>query len=143
MPRLLAIDYGTKRVGLAVTDELQIIASALATVPAAEALAFIKNYAAANPLEGLVIGRPLRTDGSPSENLAHVEAFMKQLQTALPSLPISTIDERFSSQEADRVKLASGKGKMARRDKGMTDRIAAVLILQTFMEQRNFFNQRK
>ncbi len=134
MPRVLAIDFGLKRTGLAVTDPLRIIATALDTVPSAELLDFLKVYVGKEPVDGFVVGLPMHLDGKPAEIAPNVHALIDVLKTTFPALWVETVDERFTSRMAQQTLLASGKGKMARREKGQLDRISATIILQGWME---------
>ena len=134
--RVIAIDHGSKRVGLAVTDPLGIIATALDTVPTQEVIGYLKRYAASEEVEGFVVGMPVGLDGRPTDATAPTEAFIKQLRRAFPGCWVDTVDERFTSAMARRTLLDSGKGRMARRDKGTLDRISATIILQGWMERR-------
>lgn len=138
MSRIISIDYGRKRTGIAVTDPLQIIAQGLTTVPTAELLTFVKDYAGREPVERIVVGRPMQTNGQPSENLPRVEQFVKQLERELPDIPVIWWDERYTSVLAHRTMLDSGIGKMRRRDKALVDEISATIILQSYMERRTF-----
>lgn len=138
MSRIISIDYGRKRTGIAVTDPLQIIAQGLTTVPTAELLTFVKDYAGREPVERIVVGRPMQTNGQPSENLPRVEQFVKQLEKELPDIPVIWWDERYTSVLAHRTMLDSGIGKMRRRDKALVDEISATIILQSYMERRTF-----
>ena len=134
MPRVLAIDFGLKRTGLAVTDPLRIIATALDTVPSAELLDYLKVYIAKEPVDGFVVGLPMQLDGKPAEIAPNVHALIAVLKKTFPALWLETVDERFTSRMAQQTLLASGKGKMARREKGQLDRISATIILQGWME---------
>lgn len=138
MSRIISIDYGRKRTGIAVTDPLQIIAQGLTTVLTAELLTFVKDYAGREPVERIVVGRPMQTNGQPSENLPRVEQFVKQLERELPDIPVIWWDERYTSVLAHRTMLDSGIGKMRRRDKALVDEISATIILQSYMERRTF-----
>lgn len=133
--RILAIDFGLKRTGLAVTDPAQIIASALATVPSEELMGYLKRYVAKEPVEGFVVGLPRNLDGTPTDITANTELFIAELKRQLPKQWVEAVDERFTSVLAQRAVLASGIGKMARRNKGVVDRISAVLILQGWMDR--------
>ena len=133
--RILAIDFGLKRTGLAVTDPARIIASALDTVPSAELMDYLKRYVAKEAVEGFVVGMPCNLDGTPTDITANVRLFMTELKRQLPRQWVETADERFTSVIAQRTMLASGIGKKARREKGTVDRISAVLILQGWMDR--------
>ena len=136
MGRVLAIDHGGKRTGLAVTDPLRIIASALDTVPTAEVLAYLEAYLACEEVDGFVVGLPMGLDGRPTDATAGVEAFLKQLRKAFPGKWIETVDERFTSSLAKQAVLQSGIGRMARRDKAQLDRISATIILQDWLTRK-------
>lgn len=136
MPRILAIDYGSKRTGLAVTDPLQIIASALETVATHELITYLKKYSEREPLEAFVVGMPKRLDNTPSENAARVEGFIKTLTKNFPDIPVHTHDERFTSSMALQSMIHAGSKKSDRREKGNIDKVSATIILQSFMESR-------
>ena len=136
MSRVLAIDYGVRRTGIAVTDPMQIIANGLTTVDTRQLLAFLKDYVAKEPVECIVVGKPMQTNGRESENLANVRRFVEQLQKQLPQIPVEWWDERFTSVMAHQTMLESGIGKMARRNKALVDEISACIILQGWMERR-------
>lgn len=137
MARILSIDYGRKRTGLAVTDPLQIIANGLATVATHELFDFVADYVRREDVERIVIGRPLQTNGRPSENLVRVEQFYNRWRKAHPEVPIEYYDERFTSVLAHQAILASGIGKQRRReDKGLVDEVSATIILQDYMNAR-------
>lgn len=134
MSRLLSIDYGQKRTGFAVTDPARIIATGLTTVPTATALDFVRDYVAREPVAGFVLGKPMQTNGKPSENLRRVEAFARKLSQVFPEIPLVLWDERFTSVMAHRTMLEAGLGRMKRRDKALVDEISATIILQSYME---------
>jgi putative Holliday junction resolvase len=136
MPRLLAIDYGAKRTGLAVTDPLQIIATALETVRTHDLLDFLKKYVQTETVEGFIIGMPRRLDNSESDNAPRVQIFVKLLKKTFPDIPVHTHDERFTSSMALQSMIAGGSKKSDRREKGNIDKISATIILQSFMESR-------
>lgn len=132
--RILSIDYGKKRTGLAVTDPLQIIANGLATVSTSELFDYLKRYTSQEQVERIVIGRPTQPNGQPSENLVRVEQFVNRWRKAMPEIPIEYYDERFTSVLAHQAILESGIGKKARREnKGLVDEISATIILQDWM----------
>lgn len=133
--RILSIDYGKKRTGLAVTDPLQIIANGLATVSTSELFDYIKNYISRESVERIVIGKPTQPNGMPSENLVRVEQFVNRWRKAMPNVPIEYYDERFTSVLAHKTILDSGIGKKTRREnKGLVDEISATIILQDWMK---------
>ncbi|MGA2821985.1 MAG: Holliday junction resolvase RuvX [Bacteroidales bacterium] len=136
MGRILSIDFGQKRVGLAVTDELKIIATALATVPANEIMAFLKEYASRNAVECFVVGEPKQMNNMASESAKYIEPFIRKLKAEFPEIPIERMDERFTSMIATQTIRESGAKKKDRRDKSLVDTISAVIILQSFMEKR-------
>lgn len=132
--RILSIDYGKKRTGLAVTDPLQIIANGLATVSTSELFDYLKKYTSQEQVERIVIGRPTQPNGQPSENLVRVEQFVNRWRKAMPEIPMEYYDERFTSVLAHQAILDSGIGKKARREnKGLVDEISATIILQDWM----------
>lgn len=133
MARILAIDYGKKRTGLAVTDELQIVPGALATVETTNLFAFLENYVKSEDVERIIIGEPLQTNGKPSENFLRVKEFQKQWSSKHPEIPIHGYDERFTSVLAHRTMIESGLRKKARQDKALVDRISATIILQDYL----------
>ncbi|MGA0557596.1 Holliday junction resolvase RuvX [Larkinella sp. VNQ87] len=136
MPRLLAIDYGTKRTGLAVTDPLQLIATALETVPTHQLLDYLKRYVSDEPVEAFVVGLPTRLDGTDTDNTPRVRAFVEKLKTAFPAISVQWHDERFTSSMALQAMIAGGTKKKDRREKGNIDKVSAVIILQSFMESK-------
>ena len=136
MGRVLAIDHGGKRTGLAVTDPLRIIASALDTVPTTEVLAYLKAYLAREEVDVFVVGLPMGLDGRPTDATAGVEAFLKQLRKAFPGKWVETVDERFTSSLAKQAVLQSGIGRKARRDKAQLDRISATIMLQDWLTRK-------
>ncbi len=135
LPRLLAIDYGAKRTGLAVTDPLQLIATALETVPSLQVLDYLKRYTALEPVEAFVVGLPRRLDGNDTDNTPRVRAFVEKLKAAFPDGVVHWHDERFTSAMALQAMIAGGTKKKHRRQKGIIDQISAVIILQSFMER--------
>ncbi len=137
--RVLSIDYGKKRTGIAVTDPLQIIANGLATVSTSKLFDFLNDYIAREQVERIVVGKPTQPNGMPSENLARVEQFVARWRKAHPELPVEYYDERFTSVLAQKAILDSGIGKMARREnKGLVDEISATIILQDWMRSKKF-----
>ena len=138
MARILSIDYGKKRTGLAVTDSLQIIANGLATVSTSSLIDYLKDYIAKEPVERIVIGRPTQPDGRPSENLVRVEQFVNRWRKLVPNIPIEYYDERFTSVIAHQVVIDSGVRKKVRKEnKGLIDEISATIILQDYMQYRH------
>jgi putative holliday junction resolvase len=136
MGRILAIDFGTKRTGLAVTDPLRIIATALETVETANLIDFLKKYFQKEAVDEVVIGLPKRLDNTDSETAPAVRKFIGLFSKTFPDKPIQTIDERFTSSIAQRAMIDGGMKKKDRQVKGNVDKISAVLILQSFMERR-------
>lgn len=133
MARLLAIDYGKKRTGLAVTDPLQIIPGALDTVDTKQLMQFLNDYVGREEVERVIIGEPRQPNGQPSENLQRVLQFKAQWQQKHPEIPIVGYDERFTSVLAHRTMIDAGLHKKARQDKALVDKISAVIILQDYM----------
>ena len=136
MARILSIDYGKKRTGLAVTDPLQLIAGGLATVATHELFDYLCRYVAQEPVERLVIGEPRQPNGQPSENLERVRQFVNRWRKAMPQIPIEYYDERFTSVLAHQAMIDGGLKKKARQDKGLVDEISATIILQDYMRAR-------
>ncbi|MDY5684736.1 MAG: Holliday junction resolvase RuvX [Prevotella sp.] len=134
MARLLSIDYGKKRTGIAVTDPLQIIPNGLATVPTAELFDFLKDYVSREQVERIVIGEPRQMNGEPSENMGRVRQFAARWKKAYPSIPIVFYDERFTSVLAHKAMIESGIGMKARRNKALVDEISATIILRDYMQ---------
>ena len=136
MGRILAIDYGKKRTGIAVTDLLQLIANGLTTVATSELMDFIKAYVEKEPVERFVVGYPKQMNNEPSENMRRVEPFVNRLRKLLPDIPVDYHDERFTSVLAQRTIIEAGIKKMARRNKELVDEVSATIILQSYMESR-------
>lgn len=137
MSRILAIDYGKKRTGIAVTDPLQMIPGALTTVDTHELFAFLKKYVSSEDVSLFVVGDPRNWDGTDTDATPLVRACIKRLQKVFPSIPVVTIDERNTSKLARQAMLDMGMKKKQRRDKAMVDKIAATLILQDYLDSRN------
>jgi putative Holliday junction resolvase len=138
MARILSIDYGAKRTGVAVTDSLQIIANSLATVATHELMKFLTEYLAKEDVETVVVGLPKQSDNSPSENAARVNAFVRKFKERFPQMNVVMHDERFTTVLAHQAILSGGVKKSARRDKGLADRVSAVIILQSYLEQTKY-----
>lgn len=136
MGRLLAIDYGLKRVGLAVSDYMQVIATKLTTVPTVDIFPFLKDYMTREQVDAIVVGDPKQMNNTPSESAKSVHLFVDELGQQFPDIDIYMIDERFTSKIASQTIAKSGKSKKARQEKGLVDTIAAVLILQDFMKMK-------
>ena len=139
MARIIAIDYGSKRVGIAVTDELQIIASGLTTVHSSEIIAFLEDYFSKNEVECIVVGKAKDLQNNPSESAKVIEPFVKHLSRKFKAKKIARIDERFTSKMAFQTMIDSGLKKKARQNKALVDEISATIILQSYMEQKNRF----
>ena len=136
MGRILAIDYGRKRTGLAVTDPLQIIANGLCTTPSDETPTFLKEYVSREHVDLFVVGQPLQMNNEPSENMQHVKAFVGRLRKVIPEIPIEYADERFTSVMARQAMIDGGLRKKRRQDKALVDEISATLILQGYLEMK-------
>mgnify|MGYP000333476180 FL=1 len=137
MGRILSIDYGKKRTGIAVTDPLKIIANGLVTVPTSTLFDFLKDYTHKETVERIVIGRPTQLNGQPSENLTRVEQFVVRWNKEFPNISVDYFDERFTSVIAQKTILSGGvKKKTRREDKGMVDEISATIILQDYMRSK-------
>lgn len=137
MGRVLSIDYGKKRTGLAVTDPLQIIANGLTTVETKNLFDFLMQYTRHETVERIVVGKPMQTNGLPSENLARVENFVNRWRKANPTIPVEYYDERFTSVLAHKAIINSGVKKKARREnKGLVDEVSATIILQDYMNSK-------
>ena len=137
MGRILAIDYGQKRVGLAVTDELQIIATPLATITARETIQFLKDFTSKNVVDCFVVGEPRQMNNQASESAKYIEPFVRLLKLEFKDIPIERADERFTSMIATRAIRDAGMKKKDRQNKSLVDTVSAVLILQSFMEARS------
>ena len=136
MGRILAIDYGHKRVGLAVTDPLQLIATPLDTVHSQDLLAYLKTYHQREPLAALVVGMPKNLQNEATDSTSAVVGLVRRLRREFPEVPVHEVDERFTSRMAQAAMLAGGLSKKDRRDKATVDRVSATLILQSFLESR-------
>ena len=136
MPRILAIDYGMKRTGIAVTDELQIIASGLTTVPSEIAITFLKDYFSKENVAKVLIGEPKQMDGTPSESTPVIEKFVTDFKTTFPEMQIVRVDERFTSKMAFQTMIDSGLKKKQRQNKGLVDEIAATILLQDYLTRK-------
>ena len=136
MARILSVDYGRKRTGLAVTDPLQLIAGGLVTLATCELFDWLKDYVGREDVERIVIGKPMQPNGQPSENLARVEQFVNRWRKAMPLVPIEYYDERFTSVLAHRTMIDAGLKKKARQNKALVDEISATIILRDYLESR-------
>ncbi len=132
----MSIDYGRRRTGIAVTDPLQIIAGGLATVSTSQLFNWLNDYVNRVTVERIVVGKPLQTNGQPSENLPRVQAFVQQWQKAHPEIPVTWVDERFTSVLAHQAMIDGGLKKKDRQNKALVDEISATIILQSFLESR-------
>ncbi|OUN80403.1 Holliday junction resolvase RuvX [Bacteroides sp. An51A] len=136
MSRILAIDYGKKRTGIAVTDPMQIIASGLTTVPTHGLMDFLLDYVRQEKVERIVIGHPKQMNNEDSESMKYIVPFMNQLKKTLPDVPVELFDERFTSVLAHQAMLAGGLKKKARQNKALVDEISATIILQSYLESK-------
>jgi len=136
MARILAIDYGLKRTGIAVTDPLKIIASALTTIESPKLISFLENYFKQEQVELILIGEPKNLDGSDTHATQPVKRIIEELKKKFPAIPIKTVDERYTSKMASRAMIDMGMKKKQRREKGMVDQIAAAIMLQEYMKER-------
>lgn len=136
MARILCIDYGGKRTGIAVTDPLQIIATALTTIDTKELVPFLKKYFSEEPVELILIGEPLNLDDSDTHATPLVKAAIQKLKKEFPSIPVQTVDERYTSKMASRALVEMGMKKKERRVKGNVDQVAAAIMLQEFLQLR-------
>ncbi len=137
MGRIISIDYGLKRTGLAVTDPFQIIATGLTTIPSPGLIDFLKTYFAKETVDEIIIGEPLNLDNSETHATEPVRAIIKRLKKEFPTMPLTTVDERYTSKLASRAMIEMGMKKMQRRQKGLVDEIAATMMLQEYMKQKS------
>ena len=138
MNRIIGIDYGKKRIGLAVSDPLGMFASPLDTVPPAKIIEYLKNYAAGEGISLFVVGYPMNLDNTPAEAARYVDEFLKQLRRSFPGTPVELEDERFTSVLAHRAMIDGGMKKMDRRDKAAVDKISAAIILQSYLDRKKY-----
>lgn len=131
--RILAIDYGLKRTGIAITDEMQIIASGLTTIPSGTAIAFLKDYFAKEKVEKVLIGEPKQMNNEPSQSAPLIDAFATEFKVNFPDMPVVRVDERFTSKMAFRTMIDSGLKKKQRQDKALIDEISATIMLQDYL----------
>jgi len=136
MGRILAIDYGTKRTGIAITDEMQIIASGLTTVNTKELITFLNEYIVTENVELFIVGLPKQMDNTASESEVDIQKFLKKLEVSIPNIPIARVDERFTSKMAFQTMIDSGLKKKQRQNKGLIDEISATLILQSYLSRK-------
>ncbi len=138
MPRILAIDYGQKRTGIAVTDELQIIASGLTTIPSNTAIDFLKDYFAKEKVEAVHIGEHKQMHGQPSESASIIKGFVTHFTNHFPDMKVIRVDERFTSKMAFQTMIDSGLSKKQRQNKGLIDEISATIMLQDYLTRKMF-----
>ena len=136
MARILSVDYGKKRTGIAVSDPLQLIANGLATVPTSELFDYLQSYMQKEEVELIVVGEPRQPDGSPSENMTRVQQFVNRWRKVCPQIPVVFYDERFTSVLAHQAIIESGIGRKARQNKALVDEISATIILRDYLESR-------
>lgn len=136
MPRILAIDYGIKRTGIAVTDEMQMIAFGLTTIPSDTAIVFLKDYFSKEKVELIIVGEPKQMNGTPSQSAEIINAFILKFKATFPEMPFERIDERFTSKMAFQTMIDSGLNKKQRQNKALVDEIAATIILQDYLRYK-------
>jgi putative holliday junction resolvase len=141
MGRLVGIDYGRKRTGLAVTDPLRIIANSLTTIPSEQVLDFLKTYLSKEPVDGFVVGYPRQMNNLPSEAVAFIDPFIRKLKAVFPDKPVYLADERFTSKLAMQAMIMGGVKKKDRQNKALVDTVSATIILQSFMEMKDLSQQ--
>ena len=134
--RIMAFDYGTKRIGIAVTDPLQIIATGLDTIHPIKIIEYLKKYLQAEQVERFVVGEPKQMDNTPSQSAIHVKGFVNLLKKTFPEIPVEMLDERFTSKMAAATIAQSGMNKKGRQNKELVDTISAVILLQSWMDRR-------
>ncbi|MBC7440031.1 MAG: Holliday junction resolvase RuvX [Flavobacterium sp.] len=137
MPRVLAIDYGAKRTGIAVTDEMKIIASGLATIPTEKLFDFLKQYFTTEKVERVLVGEPKQMNGQPSESNEIIQKFIEKFIATFPLIPLEKVDERFTSKMAFQTMIDSGLKKKQRQNKALIDEIAATILLQDFLSRKS------
>ena len=136
MSRILAIDYGIKRTGIAVTDEMQMIAFGLTTISSETAIAFLKDYFSKEKVACVIVGEPKQMDGTPSQSAEIINAFVTKFQEAFPEMSVERVDERFTSKMAFQTMIDSGLNKKQRQNKALVDEIAATIILQDYLRYK-------
>ena len=136
MPRILSIDYGQKRTGIAITDEMQIIASGLTTIPSETVIDFLKIYFAKEKVEKVIIGEPKQMNGLPSESTAVIDKFIEKFVFFFPEMLLEKVDERFTSKIAFQTMIESGLSKKQRQNKGLIDEVAATILLQDYLRRK-------
>ncbi|MBF4516571.1 Holliday junction resolvase RuvX [Flavobacterium sp. ANB] len=138
MPRILSIDYGQKRTGIAVTDEMQIIASGLTTIPTNTLIDFLKDYFTKEKVEVVLIGEPKQMNGQPSESAPIIKGFVTHFSNIFPDMKVVRVDERFTSKMAFQTMIDSGLSKKQRQNKGLIDEISATIMLQDYLSSKRF-----
>jgi putative Holliday junction resolvase len=138
MPRILSIDYGQKRTGIAVTDEMQIIASGLTTIPTNTLIDFLKDYFTKEKVEAVLIGEPKQMNGQPSESAAIIKGFVTHFSNIFPDMKVVRVDERFTSKMALQTMIDSGLSKKQRQNKALIDEISATIMLQDYLSSKRF-----
>lgn len=138
----MAIDYGRKRSGLAVTDTLQIIANGLTTVPSGDLVTYLQSYVSREPVDVFVVGLPKQMNNEMSENMNYIEAFVKHLKRTIPHIPVEYYDERFTSVLAQKALIEGGVKKKKRQEKALVDEISAVIILQSYLENKRLIKNK-
>ncbi len=138
MGRIISIDYGRKRTGLAVTDVLKLIANGLCTVQSSQLIPFLRSYVEKEPVELFVVGLPKQMNNQPSENMKYIEPFVNALKKNFPQIPVEMVDERFTSVLAHQAMITGGLKKKDRQDKALVDEISATIILQSYLETQRF-----
>lgn len=136
MARVMSFDYGTKRIGIAVTDPLQMIATGLDNIHPKDIIEYLKKYLQTEQVETFVVGEPKQMDNTPSQSAIHVRGFVNLLKKTFPDIPVDMMDERFTSKMASAAILAGGVKKAGRQNKALVDTVSAVILLQSWMEQR-------
>lgn len=136
MPRILSIDYGQKRTGIAVTDEMQIIASGLTTIPTHTLIDFLKDYFSKEKVESVLIGEPRQMNGQPSESASVINGFVTHFSNVFPDMKVIRVDERFTSKMAFQTMIDSGLNKKQRQNKGLIDEISATIMLQDYLSAK-------
>lgn len=142
MGRILAIDYGKKRVGLAVTDELQLFASALTTLPSQEIFTFLKTYFQQENVTDIIVGKATQMNGTDSESMVYINPFFNQLKKTFPAIRVQWMDERFTSKMASAAIALSGMKKKDRQDKALIDKVSATILLQSYLESKTYFDSK-
>lgn len=137
MGRIVALDYGRKRTGIAATDPLQIIANSLTTIHSSEVIGFLKKYVSEESVDAFVVGYPRQMNNEPSESVRYISPFVNLLKKTFPGIPVHLVDERFTSKMAMQTMIAGGVKKKDRQNKALLDSISATIILQSYMEQKS------